>query len=362
MPCEERVFMDRKYRIAIEIIVFAALIAALYFFAPAKDESVWSAGRADVDSGMHEVMGTFARVVAVAADANTAQGCIEAAFAEIEKVDKLMSYHRSSSEISELNRDGFARAVKVSKSTYEVLEKSIEFSKLSNGAFDVTVGPLVDLWHSAEEANSLPDDTELQQARSKVGYDKLILDANETSVRFAVKGMRVDLGGIAKGYAIDKAVEAMRKGGATGGMVVIGGEIRCFGLPPAGQNKWRIGLQDPDKAKDGFDAGTPLLVLNLTDAAAATSGHYRRFVTIEGKRYSHIVAPESGHSSESLASVTVICPSATDADALSTAVTVMGKEKGLALIEQMPGVEAILITPAPEFKQIQTTGAEKFIK
>jgi thiamine biosynthesis lipoprotein len=220
----------------------------------------------------------------------------------------------------------------------------------------------VDLWHSAQDANSLPTDAELQQACSKVGYDKLILDANETSVRFAVEGMRVDLGGIAKGYALDKAVEAMQNGGAVGGMVDIGGEVRCFGLPPAGQRKWLIGLQDPDKAKVGFDAGTPLLILHLTDAAVATSGHYRRFVTIGGKRYSHIVDPESGHSSESLASVTVICPSATDADALSTAVTVMGKEKGLALIKTIPETEAILITSAPKYEIIKTSGAEKFIE
>jgi thiamine biosynthesis lipoprotein len=242
--------MNKNRRIAIEIIVFASLIAALYFFAPAKDKSVWSAGRVDIDSGMHVVMGTFAHVVAVAADSNTAKRCAEAAFAEIEKVEKRMSYHKSDSEISELNRDGFRRAVKVSKSTYEVLQRSIEFSELSCGAFDVTVGPLVDLWHSAQDANSIPNDAELQQARSKVGYDKLILDANETSVRFAVEGMRVDLGGIAKGYALDKAVEAMQKGRAVGGMVDIGGEIRCFGSPPAGQNIWRIGLQDPAVAKD----------------------------------------------------------------------------------------------------------------
>lgn len=354
--------MDRKYRIAIEVIAFAFLIAALYFFAPAKDKSVWPTGRIDADSGMHEVMGTFARVVAVAADSNTARNCIEAAFAEIERVDRLMSKYKSDSEISELNRDGFSWAVKVSKSTYEVLQRSIEFGKLSGGAFDVTVGPLVDLWHSAEEANSLPADAEIEEVRSKVGCDKLILDANEGSIRFAVEGMRVDLGGIAKGYAIDKAVEAMRKGGAAGGMVVIGGEIQCFGLPPGGQKNWRIGLQDPERAKDGFDAGTPLLVLRLTNAAVATSGHYRRFVTIGGKRYSHIVDPESGRSSESLASVTIICSSSTGADALATAVAVMGKEKGLALIEQMPDVEAILITPAPEFKQIRTAGAEKFIE
>ena len=159
--------MNRYHRIAIEIIAFAALVAALFLFAPVRNKSVKSAGRVDVDSGMHEVMGTFARVVAVAADSNTAKGCIKAAFAEIEKVEKLMNYHKSDSEISELNRDGFKRAVKVSKSTYDVLEKSVKFSKLSGGAFDVTVGPLVDLWHSAEEANSLPADAELQQARSR---------------------------------------------------------------------------------------------------------------------------------------------------------------------------------------------------
>ncbi|MGA1980716.1 MAG: FAD:protein FMN transferase [Sedimentisphaerales bacterium] len=355
--------MKKKDRIFIEIVVGLILItAAVYFFVGVEKESIWTAGRADVDSGMRVVMGTFARVIAVAADSNTAKGCIEAAFAEIEKVDKLMSDYKSDSEISELNRDGFKRAVKVSKSTYEVLRRSIEFSKLSGGAFDVTVGPLVDLWHSAGDANSLPTDAELQQARSKVGYDKLILDANETSVRFVVEGMRVDLGGIAKGYAIDKAVEAMQKGGALGGMVIIGGEIQCFGSPPAGQNNWRIGLQDPDKAKDGFDAGTTLLVLHLTDAAVATSGNYRRFVTIGGKRYSHIVDPESGHSNEGLASVTIICPSSTDADALATAVTVMGAEKGLALIETIPQTEAILISSPPEYKLIKTSGAEKFIE
>jgi len=239
--------MKTKDRIFVEIIVGLGLItAAVYFFAPAKDESVCSAGRVNVDSGMRVVMGTFARVISVAADSNTAKGCIEAAFAEIEKIDELMSDYKDDSEIGELNRDGFRRAIKVSKSTYEVLQRSVEFSELSCGAFDVTVGPLVDLWRSAAEANSVPADAELQQVRSRVGYDKLILDANETSVRFAVEGMRVDLGGIAKGYALDKAVEAMQKGGAVGGMVEIGGDVRCFGSPPAGQDRWRIGLQMPE--------------------------------------------------------------------------------------------------------------------
>ena len=357
--------MKKKDRIFIEIIVGLSLItAAVYFFVGVgvEKESIWSAGRVDVDSGGRVVMGTFARVIAVAADSNTAKRCIEAAFAEIKKIDKLMSRYKNDSEISELNRDGFRRAVVVSKSTFEVLQRGIEFSELTYGAFDVTVGPLVDLWHSTQDTSSFPTDAQLQQARSKVGYDKLILDANQTSARFAVEGMRVDLGAIAKGYAIDKAVEVTQKTGALGAMVEIGGDIRCFGSPPQGQNRWRIGLQSSRAIGESVGTGEVLLVLELVDAAVATSGDYRRFVLIEGKKYSHILDTRTGRASKGLTSVTIISQNATDADALATAVSVMGLEKGLALIEAEPDTEAILVTPAPEYKLIKTTGAEKFVK
>jgi len=352
-------YMSRENRKILFGILFGViLIVAVYFLTTAKPTAT-----VEVDSGYREVMGTFARIVAVAADSKEALGCVEAAFAEIEKIDELMSDYKSDSEISELNRDGFRRAVEVSKSTYEVLQRSIEFSELTCGAFDVTVGPLVDLWHSAQDANSLPTDAELLGARSKVGYDKLILDANETSVRFAVDGMRVDLGGIAKGYALDKAVEAMQKDGAIGGMVDIGGDIRCFGSPPEGQDRWRIGLQDPTgNFEFPAGAGKPVLILKLTDAAIATSGGYRRFALIEGKKYSHIINRQTGMSVEGLSSVTIISNNAIDADALATAVSVMGPEKGLALIEEIPETEAILISSGPQYKIIKTTGAEKFIE
>jgi len=357
--------MKKKDRIFIEIVVGLSLItAAVYFFVGVgvEKKSVWPAGRVDVDSGARVVMGTFARVVAVAADSNIAKRCIEAAFAEIEKIDKLMSRYKNDSEISELNRDGFRRAVVVSKSTFEVLQRAVEFSELTHGAFDVTVGPLVDLWHSTQDTSSLPADAELQQARSKVGYELLILDANRTSARFAVEGMKLDLGGIAKGYAIDKAVEAMQKIGALGAMVEIGGDIRCFGSPPQGQNRWRIGLQESRAAGENVGTGRILLVLELVDAAVATSGDYRRFVVIEGKRYSHIIDAKTGCTSDELTSATVIAQNATEADALATAVSVMRPEKGLALIEKTPHTEAILVTPAPQYELIKTTGAEKYIK
>ena len=351
--------MNRKSLwLEIAIIVGASVVLALYIFGCNR--------RVEEDSGYRLVMGTFAHLKAIAKDPRKAKKCVETAFAELKKVDDLMSDYKSESEISQVNRDAFKRAVKVSKSTFEVLQKSTEFSRLSEGAFDITIGPLAELWRTAAEVNSVPADAELELARSKVGYEKLILDANEMTVRFAVDGMKLDLGGIAKGYAIDKAIEAMRAGGAVGGMVDVGGDIRCFGLPPKGKKTWRIGLEDPTEPQGGnqtlaVSAGRVLLVLKLTNAAVATSGGYRRFVLIEGKKYSHIMNRVSGESAEGLSSVTIIAQNAIDADALATAVTVMGPEKGLALIETIPKTEAILIMPPPEYQLIKTTGAEKYI-
>jgi thiamine biosynthesis lipoprotein len=341
------------------IVLIAVLSYCVY-----RDTQMMSGhrGRVEADSGHRVVMGTFGHVIAVAENPGTAEKCIERAFEQLNNDEKLMSYHRDDSQVAEINRNAYKNPVKVSKQVFEVLQKAVEFSKVSGGAFDITVGPLVDLWRWAGEANSVPTDAELEQARSKVGYEKLILDANEMSVQFAVEGMKVDLGGIAKGYAIDRAVEAMQESGAIGGMVDIGGEIRCFGLPPAGQRRWRIGLQDPNTVQEDIGTGRPLLVLKLTNAAVATSGHYRRFVVVEGKKYSHILDPKTGTSAESLSSVTIISPNATDADALATAVSVMGAEKGLALIETIPETEAILITSAPEYKLVKTSGAERYVK
>jgi len=344
----------KKSRIAI-IAIAALLIAALCFL-------IWPTGPAEIDSGYHVVMGTFARIVAIAPNSRTAKKSIEAALDQIRSIDELMSDFKPDSEISRVNNNAFTRAVKVSEATFEVLQKSIEFSKLSAGAFDITIGPVVNLWREAAEANSVPTDPELSDARSKVGFDKLILDANEMTVRFTVDGMRLDLGGIAKGYAIDKAVETMQSCGATGAMVDIGGDIRCFGTPPKPRLHWLIGLQDPNVTTHDLDIGTTLLTLKLSDAAIATSGVYRRFVLIDGKKYSHIFDTKTGRSSDRLTSVTIISTDAITADALATTVSVMGPEKGLALIENLPDTEAILISPPPKYELTKTPAAEKYIK
>ena len=329
---------------------------------------IWAAGRfgpirlVATNSGFREVMGTFVQVVAVAGDSGTRKRCIEAAFEKLELVDNLMSDYKDDSEISQVNRDGYKQAVKVSRMVFGVLQRSIEFSRKTAGAFDVTIGPLVDLWRSVDEPGTMPSEEELAKARAKVGFEKLILDKQEQTIRFAVEGMRLDLGGIAKGYAVDLAIEAMRRAGALGGMVDVGGDIRCFGAPPKGKKKWTIGLQDPDSATDAIIGGPLTLILELTDDAVATSGNYRRFVLIDGKKYSHIIDPATSAGTEGLSSVTVIARNAMDADALATAVTVMGAEKGLAFIESMPDTEALLITAGTEPEQIQTSGADKYIR
>ena len=346
--------MNRKIGPIVVIVLALFLIEVLYFSFGIKTQ-------VKLDSGYRLVMGTFARIVAVAEDQSTAKKCIEAAFEQIRNVDELMSDYKSDSQISKINRNAYKEPVSVSKPTFDILQRSIEFSKLSAGAFDITIGPLVDLWRLAAEANSVPTDAQIQQARSRVGCEKLILDANEMTVRFALDGMRIDLGGIAKGYAIDKAVETMQSCGAIGGMVDIGGDIRCFGAPPKGKKTWLIGLQDPTITKDNTTAAKSLLILNLKNAAVATSGSYRRFALIEGKQYSHIIDRKTGAGAEGLSSVTIIANNATDADALATAVSVMGPEKGLTLIEKIPHTEAILI-PLDSLELIKTTAAEKYIK
>jgi thiamine biosynthesis lipoprotein len=339
------------------IVIFVCLsLVAVSFISCAGKE------RADADSGYQMIMGTFAHIVAVAEDSDTAEKCVRAALDEICKVDDLMSDYKTDSEISRVNREAFEKAVQVSESTYEVLQRSIEFSKMTDGAFDITVGPLVALFRKAKESKVAPSEEQIALARSKVGFEKLKLDSENQTVQFSDNGILLDLGGIAKGYAIDKAIEAAQSNGAIGAMVDIGGDVRCFGLPPAGKDHWLIGLQDPNSAIEGIEGGGLRLVLKVTNAAVATSGDYQQFVLIEGKHYSHIMDRRTGTSAEGLSSVTIISDNATDADALATAVSVMGAEKGLALIEKLPNTEAILISPRPNYEISKTSGAEKYVK
>lgn len=341
-----------RYLVAIGIV--GAVLGLLYV-------SISRRPAVEVDSGARLVMGTFSRVVVIARNERAADACIKAAFDVQDRIETLMSYHRENSELNQVNRLAAQKPMPVNPMTFEVLKRAVHFSEVSDGAFDVTVGPLVDLWRTAGEKNEMPSEEALAEARRKVGYRKLILDDKAATVRFAEEGMRIDLGGIAKGYAVDKAVEAMKKQGALGGMVDLGGNIRCFGLAPRGQQKWRIGLQDPNVAADDLDGSRYLLVLELGNESVATSGDYRRFSVVKGEKESHVLDTHSGKGARKLVSDTIIAPDATTADALSTAVNVLGAEAGMALIERLASVEAILIPADGHNTLVYSSGARAYV-
>jgi thiamine biosynthesis lipoprotein len=333
----------------------AIVMLVLVFMAFSGCDGSGDGGVYTAKSPSREVMGTFARSMAVAVDKKTAKAANKAAFARLVEINEMMSDYISDSELSRVNREAFASAFTVSDELFEVLSKAVEYSRMSGGAFDVTIGPVVDLWHRAEVDKVKPTDEQIAAAKAKVGYEKLIVDAEKKTVRFAVDGMRLDLGGIAKGYAIDKAIEAMKAAGAASGMVDVGGDIRCFGKPEK-KDKWAIGLQDPEGNEK------LLMVIELGDNAIATSGDYQRFVILDGEKFSHIMTPKKGTSTKGLTSVTVIAATAIDTDALATTVTVLGGEKGLELIESIEGTEGFIV-PSDSSKEMRfSSGFEGFMR
>ncbi|MHC5157121.1 MAG: FAD:protein FMN transferase [Planctomycetota bacterium] len=307
-----------------------------------------------VDGGFRITMGTVARILVVAQNQPQADAAIDAAFDKIYDIERLMSDYDPNSQLSLVNREAFEHPVPVDAELFEILTAAKLYSCTSGGAFDVTIGPVVQIWRKAKEDGTTPTPETIAAAQKAVGYENLILDAENRTVKFAKKGMFLDLGGIAKGYAIDKAIEVLQTAGLKGGMVDIGGDLRCFGTPANGKKHWFIGLQDPQNEED------ILLKLNMDDRAVATSGDYRRFVMIDDEKHSHIIDPATADSAAGLSSVTIIAPTAMAADALATAVTVMGDEKGLKLIETIDSTEAILISHGDETSFQKTSGVDKY--
>jgi len=281
------------------------------------------------------IMGTTVEISIYPPD----EKALEEAFNEIKKVDTLMSIYKEDSEISSLNRQG---EMEVSLETLEVIKKALEVSGITRGAFDITCKPLINLWKKAKKEMKVPGEEEINKALSLVGYEKIILKGNLVS--FKEKGMQIDLGGIAKGYAVDKAIEVLKKKGIKRALVNAGGDLYALGESPE-RGKWQIGIQDPRDQDKIFS------VIKLKDKGVATSGDYRRYFTIEGKRYSHIVNPKTGQTVKDVPmSVTIIAPEATTADALATGVFVLGPEKGIELINTLPEIEGMIISDGMKVK------------
>ncbi len=291
------------------------------------------------------IMGTLIEITVIPAN----EKAIREAFEALKKVDALMSTYKEDSEISILNREGKAQ---VSEETLEVVEAAIEFSRLTDGAFDITVGPLINLWKKAKKEEKAPTEKEIEVAISLVGYQRIILEGNE--IRLEKKGMQIDLGGIAKGYAVDKAIEALKKNGIKRALVNAGGDLYALGRAPQGGG-WSIGIQDPRDEDKIID------IIKVKDKAVATSGDYRRYFTLEGKRFSHIVNPKTGLTVQDVPmSVTIVGPDGTTTDALSTGVFVLGPEEGMKLIESLPEVEGMIIIEG--MKKLTSEVWEEFLE
>lgn len=329
--------------------ILPAVILALFIF------RLYHKPSAMVESGNIIVMNTIAKITAVAKDEQTARVAIDAAVKEVKRLEGLMNRYDPNSQLSLVNRLADKEPVKIDKDLFEIFQRSIYYSELTDGAFDITVAPLIDLFRACAEANTPPTDRQLAEVKEKIGCEKIILDVNDFSIRLAAGGMKLDLGAIAKGYAADKAVAIMKNRGATGGLVNLGGQIGSFGATET-NGKWIIGVQDPANPQDNKIITT----FALNDSAIATSGNYHRFYTIAGKQYSHIFNPATETSADALSSVTIFAETGTAADALATAVTVMGTEKGLGLIKTLKNTEAIIVV-AETGQTIKTDGIQKFL-
>jgi thiamine biosynthesis lipoprotein len=282
-------------------------------------------------------MGTTFKIIVYAADEAAAGKAARAAFARVAELDGIMSDYKPASELMQLCGKAGGDPVKVSDDLWTVLERAQEVAKRSDGAFDVTVGPIVRLWRRARRTKQLPDADDLARAKALVGYDKMTLDPKGHTVRLAKEGMKLDLGGIAKGYAADQALLVLKKHGWTRALVAAGGDI-AVGDAPADATAWTIGIapvEDP--------LSEPKKYLLLTNAAVSTSGDAEQYVEIGGKRYSHIVDPKTGLGLVGRMTVTVVAPNGFWSDPLTKVVAVLGPEKGFPLIEQTKGVSGYVV-------------------
>ena len=282
-------------------------------------------------------MGTAFTIVLHAVDTRTASEAATAAFRRIAALEDIMSDYQADSEVNLLCEKPVGIPVPLSQDLFEVLRRSEHISRISEGAFDVTVGPYVRLWRFARKRKVLPSPEEVATARASVGWEKLRIDARAHTATLLVSGMRLDLGGIAKGFAADQALTVLRARGISRALVAASGDI-AIGDPPPGEQGWKIGIA-------GWESkGSPCTLL-LRNCGISTSGDAEQFIEIGGIRYSHIVSTTTGLGLTERIQVTIIAPNATTTDGLATAVSALGKQAGLRLIEKQAHTAALLIIP-----------------
>jgi thiamine biosynthesis lipoprotein len=283
------------------------------------------------------LMGNQFEISAVSLSDDDANRSIDAAINEIKRIEKLLTTYHDSSETNLINRNAGIAAVKVSEEIFNLIERSIRISGVTQGAFDITYGSIdKSLWNFDTQMKSLPDKETAKEMVRLINYRNIMLDMENTTVFLKEKGMRIGFGGIGKGYAAEMAKTTMQQLGITSGIVNASGDLTTWGLQPNGE-EWTIGIANPNILGEVFS------FLKISGLAVATSGNYEKFIVIDGKKYSHTIDPRTGLPVTGIKSVTVITKNAEIADAMATPVTIMGVKPGLHMINQMKDIEAIII-------------------
>ncbi len=300
------------------------------------------------------LMDTFVTITVVSNSENSAGKAIDNAFSEIERLEKLSNFFSSESEVSRINKNAGILEVKVSPDILDILDKALYVSEKTEGAFDVTIGPVISLYDFHKKIK--PEESAVKKNLSLVNYRELIIDRNKSAAFLKKRGMLIDLGGISKGYAADKAVETLKRNGINSGLVSIAGDIKAFGLKPDGK-LWRIGIRNPRipstpplekvgttrnrEGKGGFSDDI-MATIELSDMAISTSGDYERCFILDGKRYHHLLSPKTGYPAEGCQSVSVITKECAFTDAFATGIFILGPGKGLKVLEKM-GFDGIIV-------------------
>lgn len=283
-----------------------------------------------------KLMGSRFDITVVAKDPIEGDEYIDLAINEIKRIEKLISSWDPNSQTSEINKNAGVKPVKVDAELFNLIQRGIGISTLTDGAFDISYASMDNIWKFDGSMTEMPEEATIKASVSKVGYQNILLNKEDHTVFLKLKGMKIGFGAIGKGYAADKAKELLISKGVVAGIINASGDMNTWGKQPNGDS-WQVAITNP------MDKNKVFALLPLDNGAVVTSGNYEKYVTFNNTRYTHIIDPRSGYPATGIVSVTVFAPKAELADALATSVFVMGKEVGLNRIEQLPKVECIII-------------------
>jgi len=283
------------------------------------------------------LMGGRFDISIVAKDSLLSEQNIDIVIAEISRIENLISDWKPTSQVSEVNQNAGIRPVKVDREVFELTQRAIRFSEITNGGFDISFAAMDKIWKFDGSMTEMPSAEAIKKSVEKVGYKNIVLDSLNSTIFLKLKGMKIGFGALGEGYATNKCRSMMLTKGIEAGIINGSGDMSTWGKQPNGK-PWKIGITNP------FDTDKLVVVVPINNGAVTTSGSYEKFVVFDGKRYSHIINPATGYPATGLCSVTVLGPNAETANGLSTSLMVLGKTQGLLLLEKFPDYSCLMIT------------------